>query len=304
MNTNHLELFVHLAETLNFSETSKNMHISQPAVSQAIKALEDELGCPLFIRNKRKVELTETGKSFYKDTKYILVNLYLAIEKAKEKDIFFKNTLTIGYTGTNFELEVIPQIINEFYKLNPEIQLYLETLNHNIAKNNLVNERSDLFFTTFDDIENASDLKYVELFKGSFVCILPKNHPLNKFKVVNFENLNNQTIILFNSNQCPPKQAEIQDVIKRNTENVKYFYTDSVLLSHTMVKGELGLTIAPSFVTVTNHNDFKVVPLNYSESLSYGIAYKETIKTPLVKSFIKCCKKIIKEEFKEEFNKD
>jgi DNA-binding transcriptional LysR family regulator len=295
MNTNHIALFVHLSETLNFSETSRNLHITQPAVTQAIQALENELTYPLFIRTKRSVTLTDAGKSFYEDAQYILLKLNLAIEKAKRIDDKGGNCLTIGYTGTIFELDFIPMIIGTFHKNMPEVQLYLETSNHNIAKNNLLNERNDIFFTTLDDIDKIVDIEFIKLFDGGFVCVMPKNHRLSNHTEIDWNDLDNETIILLNNNQCPPKQLEIQYDVKQNVKNATYFYSDSIVLSHTMIKAEIGVSIMPNFVTVESNEHFKVVPLSLKVNLSYGIAYKKDTKQHMVKDFIKSCKLVFRD---------
>lgn len=65
MNIDHLKIFINLAETLNFSLTAKTLNLSQSAVSQAIKSIENELGFSLFKRTKRQVRLTKSGTLFY-----------------------------------------------------------------------------------------------------------------------------------------------------------------------------------------------------------------------------------------------
>ena len=57
------KVFYYVATTLNFSEASRQLYISQSAVSQAVKALENKLGHPLFLRNTKKVTLTPEGEA-------------------------------------------------------------------------------------------------------------------------------------------------------------------------------------------------------------------------------------------------
>ena len=63
MSNNNLRIFITVAELESLTEAAKKLYISQPAVSQAIKKLEEELGVKLFIRNKRsRLMLTDIGK--------------------------------------------------------------------------------------------------------------------------------------------------------------------------------------------------------------------------------------------------
>ena len=57
-----IETFLHAAETLNFSETAKQLHMSQPSVSHQIKTLEKEMGVTLFERSGGRLHLTEAGR--------------------------------------------------------------------------------------------------------------------------------------------------------------------------------------------------------------------------------------------------
>ena len=69
-NINHATLnlyniFLTVAQTMNLSAASKRLFISQPAISKAVKQLENELGTTLFFRNSRGVQLTEDGELLY-----------------------------------------------------------------------------------------------------------------------------------------------------------------------------------------------------------------------------------------------
>lgn len=72
MDLRQLEVFINLAESLNYSKTAENLHLSQPAVSRIIQRIEDEVGVTLFYRNHREVQLTKNGKLFYDDSKSLI----------------------------------------------------------------------------------------------------------------------------------------------------------------------------------------------------------------------------------------
>lgn len=66
INYESYKVFYYVAETLSFSEASKKLYISQSAVSQSVKALEQKLGCPLFVRSTKNVQLTPAGQALLK----------------------------------------------------------------------------------------------------------------------------------------------------------------------------------------------------------------------------------------------
>ena len=62
MDLRQLEVFINLAESLNYSKIAENLHLSQPAVCRIIQRIESEVGVTLFYRNHREVQLTKNGK--------------------------------------------------------------------------------------------------------------------------------------------------------------------------------------------------------------------------------------------------
>jgi len=72
MELRHLRYFSAVAQHLSYSEASRRLHVAQPAVSQTILDLEEELGVKLFVRNSRTVQLTAAGTTFLAESEKIL----------------------------------------------------------------------------------------------------------------------------------------------------------------------------------------------------------------------------------------
>src|SRR3954462_7899448 len=77
----HLRYFVAVAEELNFSRAAERLHVAQPALSAQIRQLETQLGCELFARTTRKVELTPTGRLLLEDARRIVADADAAVAK-------------------------------------------------------------------------------------------------------------------------------------------------------------------------------------------------------------------------------
>lgn len=297
MRIEYLETFVDLSETLNFRQTAENKNLTQSGVSQTIKSLESELGFALFNRTKRQVKLTDGGNAFYKEMKLLLKKFNSSVERAREIADRENNTFTIGFTGTIFETTLVPEIISKFNQLFPNIQLYLVNFNHNILKEELLSKSCDVIFQTYDSVETLPDVQFTPLTNGSFVCVVPANHPFAGKSEITFADLEQANIILFNASQCPPKQAEIQQLLQKKCAKAMFCYSDSIMLSYTMVQGGLGISVMPDFVTnIANHNQYEslaFVPLDYNVDLTYGIVSLNNSDKELIRSFTACAQSMI-----------
>jgi DNA-binding transcriptional LysR family regulator len=124
MEDHKLRVFCTVAETKSFSKASEIIHLTQPAVSLQIQALEEVYETKLFDRSSNTVTLTPAGETLYKYAKEIL-GLYAAAEK----DIggitgLVKGSISIG-ASTTIGNYVLPSIISDFKKKSPKIKLHL-----------------------------------------------------------------------------------------------------------------------------------------------------------------------------------
>ncbi len=124
MDFHSLKLFLHLSSTLHFGRTSEACHISPSALSRTIQRLEEEIGLPLFIRDKRSVSLSDAGNSFRRFAQE-------TIDRWEQ----FNNTLVqadlkgeiILYGSVTAAYGVLSALFAKFRDLYPNIHLRLET---------------------------------------------------------------------------------------------------------------------------------------------------------------------------------
>jgi DNA-binding transcriptional LysR family regulator len=119
----HYAHFVALAEELHFARAAERRGISQPALSQQIRALEDTLGASLFSRSNRHLELTEVGKVFYAQAIAVLRQAdaaqYAIVAAAEGK----AGRVAIAYVASAALSGVLPSIVYQYRQTRPEIEL-------------------------------------------------------------------------------------------------------------------------------------------------------------------------------------
>ena len=123
MELRHLRYFVCVAEMENVSRAALKLHISQPALSRQIRDLEDDLGVPLLERTAKSVSLTEAGRVFLDEARFVLERADQAIKKAQAvagADI----ELRVGHSPTP-TAPLLPAILRAYQRAMPQVRLRL-----------------------------------------------------------------------------------------------------------------------------------------------------------------------------------
>lgn len=122
MKLEDIELFIHVADHMSFTDAANELELTQPSVSRKIKQLEDELKVRLFERTSRKICLTEQGMQFYKHCKVILDELSSAKETLADYQNEPSGTLTICISPWFADL-LSKKFFSAFMKAFPKIKL-------------------------------------------------------------------------------------------------------------------------------------------------------------------------------------
>jgi DNA-binding transcriptional LysR family regulator len=125
MELRHLRYFVAVAEELHFSRAAERLHIAQPAISEQVRKLEDELGARLFNRTKRTVSLTEAGAALLVEARRVLQQVETACLATREARDRVANRLRIGYTPASLPVSV-PRALHQLGASMKSLETILE----------------------------------------------------------------------------------------------------------------------------------------------------------------------------------
>lgn len=129
MELRHFRYFIAVAEELSLRRAAHRLHVSQPALSQQISDLEDELGLKLFKRNSRGVELTEPGRAFLTGGRRVLVAAKQAAEQAQEAAKGERGRLVIGSLGP-LTASFLPVVLSRFREQRPLVEITVSHMNN------------------------------------------------------------------------------------------------------------------------------------------------------------------------------
>jgi DNA-binding transcriptional LysR family regulator len=122
MELRHLRYFVAVAEELNFTRAAARLHIAQPPLSTQIRALEGELGVDLFLREKRRVYLTQAGEELLGRARLILRAAHDAGVAARSAASGIIGRVTLGYVASAMFSDRLPAVIRRFQRNHPHIE--------------------------------------------------------------------------------------------------------------------------------------------------------------------------------------
>lgn len=185
-------VFYVVAKNKHMTRASEELHISQPAISQSIKKLEDQLGGTLFLRSNKGMELTEEGKMFYEYVKGALELINNAENEFTSFKDLSKGEIKIGCSTTLTKL-ILMDTLKQFHSDYPSININIT----NDLTSNLINDLKlgKLDFVIFNESnikETNLNLEKIRELKQGFIY----NSEFYVDGVVNFEDLNNYPLIL------------------------------------------------------------------------------------------------------------
>ena len=189
-----MKYFKAVVDHKNFYDAAEACNISQSAISQQIKALEDELGVLLLRRHNRTFSLTEAGELFYRKSTIILSDVNVLLSDIRRQVQHKDESLRIGYP-VNFADEQIINSVSVFKKRYPDAVLELESGNHERLYELLKTGKVDI---VINDQRRAfsDDYLNIELTAFPLSVEISMYHPYATLDVVEIEDLKNFPCIL------------------------------------------------------------------------------------------------------------
>ncbi len=288
MRIESLSLFVSVVQYGTISTAAKINHISQPALSQQIKKLEDELNINLFNRNcsNNRIELTTSGKIFYGYAKKITQlndEAYINIHNNNING----ESIIIG-TGLSGGTYVAPDLIRSYKKYYPNVDIKLHMVPGKFLCNNLIDKKYDLIISSIQP--NDSKFYSYTLLPDPLELIVPNSYSLgnsihinklcNNLIIVREEGSLSRKFLINSLKKCDIKLSDFRQVTE--------VYTNQAIIQG--VEAGLGCGFVPkSSILKFNGPKFKILKvrgLSTSRNINIIKLY-DTPKSVAIISFIK-----------------
>ncbi|HEX9003695.1 MAG TPA: LysR family transcriptional regulator [Blastocatellia bacterium] len=269
MDLSQLEIFLSIAEEKSFSRAAEKMLRTQPAISIAIKRLEEELGESLFDRSSKNGALTEAGKILLSYAQRMLNLRDEARESISELRGMFRGRLTIG-ANESTSLYLLPPLLMEYRKRHPNIKIEVfrnvsEKIPLEVQERNL-----DFGFLSYDPMN--PQLQSIEIYRDELTLVVPPKHRLAKLKQVAVKDLGEEQFVAHNVKT--PSRTKIFELFAQNRTPLNICIELATLETiKAFVLLDAGIAILPRLAVEAEINSGKLVEVQVK-----GMKIEKTIR--------------------------
>lgn len=285
MRVEDLRYFEHVAKVLNYTRASKDLHISQPALSLAVKRLEEEWGVQLLVRNRATVELTDIGRDIMECVSSALYDLDRARMLAEE---------SLGTENAEINLGTIYAMQGKFWSQalfdfrrqcshDPQItvtQAYSKELLRRLRTGQL-----DVAFAS--RIGDMKDLQYSLCWSQSLVLGVNKRHPFAQKDSISLTELEGMEILSYNP--YSPVTEGLRSLIDDYGLNVQYAFDDEITLSSIISADQSQVALFCYSLLINAFDDVVCLPIREAPvdfHKTYVVSRDESRRPRVVQEFI------------------
>ena len=281
-----LQYFAEVVKTNNISKAAKNLYVSQPAISAAIRELEKEFNTSLFIRYNNQITLTDEGHYLYRLTMGLLDNY----EKVKSDMFAFLKQFEILKIGIPPMLGtfILPSIINAYTKQNPNVEIQLLELGSKANRQALIDREITMGLTVKSkDEELPEPLTYTKLMDTTLLFSINSNHQLAKKEVITINELKDFPLILMKSDCLQPTLVENAFAQQNLSPNVKIKTNQLYTIKELIKNNNLGAFLFNQ--VIENEKEITGIKLSTPIDLEIVLAYRKDVNlNNISKDFINC----------------
>jgi LysR family transcriptional regulator, transcription activator of glutamate synthase operon len=243
MDLRQLRYLVAVADELHFTRAAAREHVAQPALSQQIRRLKEEVGLPLVERSTRRVVLTEAGETLVAGARRMLAELEATVAELNDQAGVRAGHLAIGATGTLGPVDV-SRLVAAFHDRYPGVDLTMRERPSNELSAMLRRDEIDFAFLSVTERIARPGLEFRRLIEEEVLVVLPAGHELAGRASVRLADLAGETFVSFLDG------ARLRELLVTAARDAGFephvaFESDQVRRIRDMVGHGLGVTILP-----------------------------------------------------------
>jgi DNA-binding transcriptional LysR family regulator len=275
MELRHLRYFVAVASELHFTRAAERLGIGQPPLSQQIQQLEQEIGTPLFIRDRRGVALTEAGQAFLAEAQLVLAGAERAKEAARRIGNGEIGTLAIGFTVSTSIHPFVPRLIRTYRSRHPGVAVTLVEQPTLQLVEHVQNGSIDLAFIRAP-APQLPGIRIDTILSEPMLAVVASTHPLAARDAIELNELAGEPFILY-----PRKlgtgvyDAVMQACIAAGFQPHAGLEVPQMTSVVTFVAAGMGVSVLPATMSQLQAEGVRYLPLKRNPPIAnLAIAYR------------------------------
>jgi len=211
MEFHQLRYFVAAAEDLSISRAAERLHVTQPALSRQIAALEEELGVALFDRIRKRIHLTDAGRFFLPKARQLICDAETGAQQLREQFGDARRTLRLGFLSIFLD-DLVAPAVREFRQRHPKAQVSLFELTPQAQVERLRNHELDVAILGNIDAHDREALKVTRLSRHRMAAVLPVDHPLAAKRTIKVAALSKEPWISLSDTIYPGRREFLRGI--------------------------------------------------------------------------------------------
>jgi DNA-binding transcriptional LysR family regulator len=286
MELRPLRYFQAVAEDLSYSRAARRLRIAQPALSRAVKQLEQDLGVQLLNRNRRSVTLTPAGALLLNETGLLLQRFEESLRRVQRVAAGEEGELRLGYIGPPTE-PFLGRLLKEFRRRNPRVTVVLEERTPERVWEMVSRGRLAVGLTRPVLSHDAFGLRTRRLRLERLGAAIPENHPLAKMKSIPWRTLASHPLVILARREGVGLHDTILEGCRRAGFLPRLAHTPSLVdtvLSY--VEAGDGIGVVPDSVcSAAKHRPIVFRPLTPAQSVELVAVWSPNHEPPPVLAF-------------------
>jgi DNA-binding transcriptional LysR family regulator len=260
MDLSTLRVFLAVARERSFSKAAAHLHRTQPAVSQAIRRLEDDLGEPLFDRSAKDGRLTEAGRVLVDYAERLLRLSDEAEGAVRELRDLRRGLVTVG--ANEAAIHTLLAVVARFRQSHPQIQVDVRRLPSRQIGAEVLQRSLDFGVLTFSP--KLAGLGAVTIGDDELVMLVHPGHPLAKRRKISMEEFGRQAVIAHNEASPARERVLRLFALRHTTLDIRLALPSLDAIKRAVGMG-LGVAILPHRCAVAELSRGELVAVNVPE---------------------------------------
>lgn len=290
MELRHYRYFLAAAEELNISRASRRLNVSQPAMSRLIRDLEDELGAPLFKRERFGIALTPSGEKLLVYTRQILDLSNEAIRVLRNQPAQTP-TISIGFITSSLG-SFFGAALKSIRDAHPDLMVKIHELSPADQTKALHKGQIDIALIGNPCGSIHDEFETSVLFELALEAVLPAGHRLAKRKRLNLKELEQDDFIGYSDESFPGRNQTIINACRvAGFKPALKYHADSLVEVLTLIGADTGVCLMPADVISLPHPGTVFLPIREKlEPIRFTAAWRRNDDRPIVAEMITCLK--------------